>query len=303
MPSATVDIMLPYYGDPELLRVTVRSVLAQDDHDWRLTVVDDGYPDSSIPGWFDALNDERINYFRNKENLGANRNYQRCLELVEHEFVVMMGADDKMLPNYVRTVRGALMKFPGAQFVQPGVRVIDEHGVSSPTVVDVIKRRVYAPRGSGRQVLAGEQLARSLLRGNWLYFPSICWRADPLRRAGFREGLNVVQDLCLALELVEEGAGLVVDDTLCFEYRRHRASDSSLRALAGDRFIEEREYFLDTAQRMREIGWQRAARSAQLHVSSRLHALTLLPKAARHGHRQGLRNLGRHVFGVARHAS
>lgn len=303
MPSTTVDIMLPYYGDPELLRITVRSVLAQDDADWRLTVVDDGYPDASIPGWFDALDDERVRYFRNDANLGANRNYQRCVELVDHEMVVMMGADDKMLPNYIRTVRGALMTFPNAQFVQPGVRVIDEHGVPSSTMVDVIKHRVYAPRGTGQRVLAGEQLARSLLRGNWLYFPSICWRADPLRRTGFREGLNVVQDLCLALELVEEGAGLVVDDTLCFEYRRHRASDSSLRALAGDRFIEEGAYFLETAERMRKIGWQKAARSARLHASSRLHALTLLPKAARHGHRQGLRNLGRHVFGVARHAS
>ena len=37
--------MLPFYGDPELLRRAVRSVQQQSRTDWRLTVVDDGYPD------------------------------------------------------------------------------------------------------------------------------------------------------------------------------------------------------------------------------------------------------------------
>ena len=44
----TVDIFIPFWGDPELLHATVRSVLAQDDDDWRLTVVDDCYPDPTV---------------------------------------------------------------------------------------------------------------------------------------------------------------------------------------------------------------------------------------------------------------
>jgi len=38
----TFDIMLPYYGDFPLMQIAVRSVQAQTDPDWRLTVVDDG---------------------------------------------------------------------------------------------------------------------------------------------------------------------------------------------------------------------------------------------------------------------
>jgi len=38
----TIDIMLPYYGDVALMQNAVRSVIAQSDPDWRLTVVDDG---------------------------------------------------------------------------------------------------------------------------------------------------------------------------------------------------------------------------------------------------------------------
>jgi len=299
----TIDIMLPYYGPVDLMKATVRSILAQDDKDWRLTVVDDGYPDESIPGWFAELGDDRVRYLRNEQNLGANRNYQKCLGLIEHELVVIMGADDLMLPNYVGTIRAAHAAHPKAAMIQPGVQVIDGDGVPARTLIDETKRRVYAPKVDGRRVMGGEELAVSLLRGNWLYFPALCWRSDAIVDLGFREGLDTIQDLALVMDLVERGEELVVDSQECFQYRRHRASDSSWRALEGTRFIEERNFFVDVAERMDALGWKRAARASRLHVSSRLNALTLLPLALRKRHKTGLRNLGRHVFGASRRVS
>lgn len=190
-------------------------------------------------------------------------------------------------------------EFPEVTIVQPGVQVIDEHGAPARGLVDSAKRVLYAPRVSGRTELAGEQLATSLLRGNWLYFPSLAWRSAAVREVGFREGLDVVQDLALVLDLVERGAQLVVDAEVCFSYRRHRASDSSWRALDGSRFVEERSFFLDEAVRMESRGWHRAARVARRHTSSRLNALTLLPAAVRKRHRSGMRVLARHAFGPA----
>ncbi|MGH3919303.1 MAG: glycosyltransferase family 2 protein, partial [Pseudonocardiaceae bacterium] len=89
------------------------------------------------------------------------------------------------------------------------------------------------------------------------------------------------------------------DPEVCFCYRRHRASDSSWRALDGSRFVEERSFFLDEAARMQSCGWHRAARIARRHTSSRLNALTLLPSAVRQRHRSGMRVLARHAFGPA----
>ncbi|WP_235998831.1 glycosyltransferase family 2 protein [Qaidamihabitans albus] len=294
----TIDIMLPYYGPVELMQATVRSVLAQRDQDWRLTVVDDGFPDESVPGWFDSLGDSRIRYLRNERNLGANRNYQKCLGLIEHELTVIMGADDVMLPNYVDTVRAAYDEYPEAAVLQPGVQVIDERGEPARGLVDGAKRRLYAPRVSDRLTMSGERAAISLLRGNWLYFPSLCWRSSALKGMSFREGLDVIQDLGLVMDLVYKGESLLVDSEICFQYRRHSASDSSWRALEGTRFIEERKFFLDTAERATELGWTRAARVARTHLSSRLNALTLLPSAIRANHRTGVGNLARHVLGV-----
>ncbi|MDY2668870.1 glycosyltransferase, partial [Schaalia hyovaginalis] len=77
----SIDIMLPFWGEAAYLFDTVRAVLAQDSADWRLTVVDDCYPDPAVAEHFAALDDPRIVYIRNEQNLGITANYRRCLEM------------------------------------------------------------------------------------------------------------------------------------------------------------------------------------------------------------------------------
>ncbi len=290
----TVDVLFPFYGDVELMKLAVLSVLRQSHADFRLIVVDDGYPDDSIPGWFASLNDDRVTYERNETNLGANGNYRKCLTKVTNDLVVVMGADDMMEPNYLEWLVKRAAQHPEASIFQPGVVVIDEHGSGVHGLVDQVKS-VYRPRGDGVRVLSGERLAVSLLRGDWLYFPSLGWRAEAITGIGFREGYDVVQDLALVLDVAMRGGSLLVDSEIAFMYRRHSGSDSSVRALSGTRFDEERRFFTTMANEMDALGWKHAARVARLHLSSRFHAATLLPGALRHANKDGLRNLGRHL--------
>lgn len=294
----TVDIMMPFYGDVALMQASVRSVLAQDDPNWRLTVVDDS-TDPAVPEFFATIDDERVRYLRNPRNLGLTGNFNRCLELVEHELAVLIGCDDLMLPNYVATVRGVFADHPDVGIIQPGVRVIDGDGNETRTLVDEAKRRVYAPKFDRRYGLSGENLAVSLLRGDWLYFPSISWRSEALKDLRFRPELKVIQDLALMMELVLRGERLVADKTVCFEYRRHDASESSATAFDGSRFTEAGNFFADMADQMAAHGWHRAARVARLHLSSRIFALTKLPQALRAG-TTGVKPLVRHAFGPGR---
>lgn len=295
-----VDVMLPHYGRLDLVQATIRSVLAQDDPNWRLTILDDTgeSADDALAEWCAGLGDERVRYRLNPRNLGINRNFQQCVDLVEHDLAVLVGNDDLMLPGYIGTVRRAHAAHPEVAIIQPGVEVVDAVGAPARSLVDLGKRWVYAPKVGEATVLTGQELAVSLLRGNWLYFPSICWRSEPLRGTGFREGVDVVQDLALVLDLVLDGESLLVEPTTCFRYRRHDASVSSAYAADGRRFAEERAFFLETADRMVARGWPRAARAARRHLSSRLNALTRLPGAARHGGLTGVRTLARHAFGA-----
>ena len=291
-----LDIMLPHYGDLGLLQLAVNSIIGQTDPNWQLTVVDDGQGDG-VAEWFAQLGHPRVRYLRNERNLGLSANFQRCLDLAELDFMVMMGCDDVMLPNYVAVVRRMLHEQPGAGIVQPGVEPIGSDGRPVRTLVDETKKRVYAPKVSGTLVLAGEDLAVSLLRGHWLYFPSLCWRTSEIKAVGFDQHLAVVLDLSAILQLAERGAQLVVGDELAFQYRRHAVSASSTSAVTGSRFDEERAFFLDVAARMEARGWRRAGRAARWHLSSRIHALTMLPAAAKQRNVDGLRTLSGHAFG------
>lgn len=279
-----IDLMMPYYGDVALMQEAVRSVLAQTDPDWHLTVVDDGTAEG-VPEWFAALGDPRVTYLRNERNLGVSGNFQKCVELATRERMVMMGCDDVLLPNYVATVRALAAAHPGVGLIQPGVQVIDGAGQPASSLADTIKWRLYAPkqivRGEGPVLLGGEELALSLLHGNWLYFPSLCWRTDAIASVGFRRDLKVIQDLAVIIELVERGEQLLADAVPCFKYRRHAASESSQQALDGDRFDEARVFFHATAERLERRGWSEAAKAARRHRSTRLHAVTLVPTALR----------------------
>lgn len=293
----TIDVMLPYYGDIDLMKAAVRSVLAQSNPDWRLIVIDDGYPNPEPQRWFaEDITDARVSYLRNESNLGANGNYRKALEHVESDWFVMMGADDVMHSNYLNVIARDIAAFSNADVIQPGVRTIDEHGNASDPLPDRVKR-MYAPHSTGPLLLSGETLATSLIRADWAYFPSLAWKTETVRRIGFRQGLNVVQDLALLLDIAAENGSLIFDPELSFSYRRHSASDSSVKALNGERFDEERRFFAWQAQRFANQGWQRPARAARVRLTSRLNALSLMGQSALKGQFQYMKPLGRHVIG------
>ncbi|MET4136979.1 glycosyltransferase [Pseudarthrobacter sp. PvP090] len=290
----TVDVMLPYYGDVDQMKLAAQSVMSQQYQDWRLLVIDDGYPDPEPARWFSTIEDSRVSYQRNEQNLGANGNYRKALGLVESEYVVIMGADDVMLPNYLDVVVGAFEAYPAADVVQPGVQVIDEKGIACSTLVDTVKK-IYAPKTRERIELKGEAMATSLVRADWAYFPSLAWRAETITRIGFTEGLDVVQDLALLLDIAAEDGSMIVDPVLAFLYRRHSASDSSVRALDGRRFDEERRFFELQADRFGTLGWKHAARAARFHTTSRLNAASVVLKSVSKGRVDSLPRLMKHI--------
>lgn len=276
------DIALPFYGDVTFLKEAVASVVAQTDPNWHLLVVDDGYPDETLPAWFEGLNDSRISYLRNEKNLGANGNFQKCLSLIKSDFCVVMGADDILEPDFIEVVTRTILKYPEASIIHPGIRIVDEENNEISTSAEVIKLKIRKSLRSN-ELLYGETLATSLMKGNWMYFPAITWRTKSIQDIGFRPEFHVCQDLGLAMDLIMQGGKMVIIDDEIFRYRRHIASDSSVKATNGERFIDERNFFRAMKTDLKSLGWTRAARAARAHLTSRLHAASLIPTCIRRG--------------------
>lgn len=265
---AKVDVLLPYWGDFKLLKKAVESVINQSEEDWRLLVFDDCYPSKEPAKYFTKLNDSRIKYTRHKKNIGVTKNFNFALKAAQARYCIMMGCDDIMLPNYIER---ALSVINDADFYQPGVEVINKNGDIYLPLADKIKR-LLQPRKPG--FYAGEKLASSLCVGNWLYFPSILWKSEVIKKYGFDTKYMTVEDLVLELNIIKDGGTLFLDKDITFQYRRHEKSVSSIEKKdTGRRFKEESEAYSYFSEVFKNIDWNRAARSAKYHLTSRIHKI------------------------------
>jgi glycosyltransferase involved in cell wall biosynthesis len=293
----TLEIFVPFWGDPDLLYLTVESVRAQRNGDWRLTVIDDCYPDENVRAWFDRLEDDRVTYLRNEMNLGITENYREAIRRATDEYIAILGCDDLLHPGYVDVIHRTIAAVPGADVIQPGVMVIDENGAAISPLVDRVKKEMLAPRkGAGVAVLRGEAMATSLIRGDWLYWPSLVFRTATLKRIDFRDGLPIIQDLALLMDIAFDGGTLAYNPTVAFSYRRHGGSASQKTLLDGRRFRDERMYYAQARALATQKGWRRTAVVARLRVMSRLHGLSELPGVIRHGTTTGLQSTLAHIF-------
>jgi hypothetical protein len=271
--------------------------LAQTSSAWKLTVVDDAYPGTELANYLTDLDHPRVRYVRKDQNGGITENFRTCVQLAELPLTVVLGCDDRLLPNYVERILKAHSEFPQVTIIQPGVQVIDESGLAIRPLVDRVKTDLVKPRGGGYQLLGGEPLAANLLTGDWLYWPSLAFRTERLKQFAFRNEFPVTQDLALVMDMVFDGDQVLTFDTVCFEYRRHSRSASSVELLDAGRFASERQYFALAAQIASTKGWRRAVRAARGRLTSRAHAITVLPRTLLRGQFRTALDLLRHALG------
>lgn len=288
--STTIDVLFPYYGDVEMMKKAVNSILSQTYTNWRLLAFDDGYPSKEPKRFFEeiikkdtkAQGKQRIFYERNKDNLGANGNYKKALSTASAEYYVMMGADDLMHPDFLQKFIDSLIKVGEIDIYQPSVDVIDENGNKYLPLSDKIKRYLQ-PKKTG--IFSGESVAKSLMHGAWHYFPSMVWKTTSAKKVGFNKDYDVVQDVCMILDILQNGGSLYFDaHAHSFSYRRHSQSDSAVKAINGYRFNEELNFFRYKASQFRKLGWRGAELAARLHVTSRLNALVSIPGSLKSKH-------------------
>ena len=288
-----IDALLPFYGDPALMRLAVRSVLDQDTTGWRLVIVDDCYPDNVTSTLAGVAPGPRRGLHPQREDSRGQRGLHRR-SAGDSAHVVFMGCDDLLEPGYISAVRRTLAQHPDAAIVCPGVQVIDDAGEAVEPLVD--PSETPPAHSGGATTLAGEDALVSLMSGNWTYFPSLCWRRDVISEINFRPEYGVVLDLGAASSTYSSRArALVVIPDRLFRYRRHAGSESATKTVVGARFEEERRYFGTIATELDRSGLHRAARAARRHVTSRLHAAALLPTAARNRDGAAVTRLLRHA--------
>jgi len=187
--SAT--FLVPVYNGAETLREAIDSVLAQDDPDFELLIIDDASSDDSAAiAQESARRDSRVVVVVHERNVGLASTLNEGLERASHELVLRMDQDDVSLPARLRVQSAFLDAHPAV--VAAGSWVF--HMGAQPQQ-DRLVELPATPR----------EVAVRLQRENCLYHPSVALRRSVVIDAGgYRSEFKNAEDYELWLRLARE---------------------------------------------------------------------------------------------------
>ena len=110
MINNTVTITFPVYERFDFFEEALNSALNQTVQ-CPIIVVDNG----SSHNKFKLLCEKyqgRVKYYRNPDNIGMFPNWNRCFELAETEYAIIVGDDDILMPTYIEEFLKVYEKHP-----------------------------------------------------------------------------------------------------------------------------------------------------------------------------------------------
>jgi glycosyltransferase involved in cell wall biosynthesis len=101
-----VSIMIPTYNQQKYIIRAIESALLQDYLNIEIVIADDNSLDKTqniVQNYLLKKNDSRIKYFRNQENIGILRNYQKSLyDYASGDWVINLDGDDFFVdPSFI----------------------------------------------------------------------------------------------------------------------------------------------------------------------------------------------------------
>ena len=137
-----VSIITPVYNCERLIEETIKSVIDQSYSNWEMILVDDCSLDDSFTVIQKCLKkDDRIKYFKLKENSGAAVARNKALKGSQGRFIAYLDADDKWSKNKLEKQVNFMLENNYA-FTCTDYEKIDEKG-NSLKIVKIPKRVDY----------------------------------------------------------------------------------------------------------------------------------------------------------------
>lgn len=126
-PVPLVSICIPTYNSGETLAETLASIIAQTYLRLEILVVDNASADDTLEV-ARRFDDPRIRIHENADNIGAEGNFNRCIQLASGEYTAIYHADDLYLPQMVAEQVGFLVRHTAVGGVLTEALLIDGSG-------------------------------------------------------------------------------------------------------------------------------------------------------------------------------
>ncbi len=127
--APVITVGMPVYNGERYLEEAIQSVLRQTFEDFVLIISDNASTDRTEEICRDfALQDKRITYLRNQNNIGAGKNYNQLFQLARSKYFRWFNADDVCAPELHEKCVAVLDEKPDAVLCYGRTCIIDQHG-------------------------------------------------------------------------------------------------------------------------------------------------------------------------------
>lgn len=124
-----ISVGLPVYNGADRVGAAIESVTSQTLREIELVISDNASTDATQDICQEmARNDDRIRYYRNKQNLGAAANFNRVFELSRGPYFKWLGHDDVLDPTAMKKALSVIEEAPDVSIVHWLERMTDEQG-------------------------------------------------------------------------------------------------------------------------------------------------------------------------------
>lgn len=177
--------------------------------------------------------DSRIKYFKQEQNIGANNNFNFCLEKSQGDYFLLLHDDDLIDADFVEICMNSL---GNAQvgIIRTGTRVIDENGKEKGRTPNIVKG--YSTENF---------FSSWFLRKTAFYSCSTLFNTRYLKQlGGFKSKTNLFQDVAALVRLAALYGRVDVPDVKA-SFRRHGSNAGASSASTAYKWSEDSLYLLD----------------------------------------------------------
>ena len=217
MSTPLVSICTPTYHRPVLLERAIRSVIAQTYQNFEIVITDNSENNESEE-LVKRINDPRIRYYRNPQNLGILPNIKKVETLAEGKYITVLMDDDLLKPQALELMVAAFEKHPNVAVVMAPMALIDKDDNRSYPYFYVFRKMYYRYRFQvGDGLVTRKTLLKEYLTHDYpCCVPSgIMYRTEAVRAVGgFDVGADFAIDLDLDMRLAARHDFYYIDQVL-----------------------------------------------------------------------------------------
>ena len=111
----TLTIAIPSYNKEKYIDRCLKSILHEKEHVTEIFVVDNCSSDDTYELAKKYKPD--ITCYQNEENIGMSGNWNRCIDLCKTEWLMIVHADDELLPGVIEKYVDLIQKFPSLHLI------------------------------------------------------------------------------------------------------------------------------------------------------------------------------------------